>query len=66
MRKIPKRLFEEIDNIRDKSVYFYIDEYVEFDEIFSREALAILAAIDYEFWSTPEEKIEKEKIYFEN
>lgn len=66
IEKIPKKLFEEIDNLRDKSVYLNIDEYVEFDEILSREALAVLAAIDYEFWSTPEEKVEKEKIYYEN
>lgn len=59
--KIPKNVFEAIENERDSSVCFNIDDSTKLEEILSIESLSPLAALDYEFWCTPEENKEQEK-----
>lgn len=65
--KIPQKIYEELENNRDKD---YISKYDEnkgiTEETFSQDALNVLAALDLKYWCSEEERKLKEKLYFDN
>lgn len=65
--KLPQNIYEEIRKNRDVSTVIKIDENEGFNEnIISKDALSVIAMLDLKFWCSPEERQEKENIYYEN
>ena len=67
-RKIPKKVYNNIDKLRDKNYNpkYHKDQSLSLD-IISKEALALIAALNLKYWCYNEEKRnELKKQYVEN
>lgn len=65
--KLPKKLMELIRDQSDAQYNIYIDTNKSLlEQNFSDKAIALIAVLKYNYWSTDEEKQQLEKIFYEN
>lgn len=65
--KLPKKLMELIRDQSDTQYNIYIDTNKSLlEQNFSDKAIALIAVLKYNYWSTDEEKQQLEKIFYEN
>lgn len=65
--KLPKKLMELICDQSDTQYNIYIDTNKSLlEQNFSDKAIALIAVLKYNYWSTDEEKQQLEKIFYEN
>ena len=65
--KLPKKLMELICDQSDTQYKIYIDTNKSLlEQNFSDKAIALIAVLKYNYWSTDEEKQQLEKIFYEN
>ena len=65
--KLPKKLMELIRDQSDTQYNIYIDTNKSLlEQNFSDKAIALIAVLKYNYWSTDEEKQQLEKILYEN
>ena len=65
--KLPKKLMELIRDQADTQYNIYIDTNKSLlEQNFSDKAIALIAVLKYNYWSTDEEKQQLEKIFYEN
>ncbi len=65
--KLPKKLMELIRDQSDAQYNIYIDTNKSLlEQNFSSKAIALIAVLKYNYWSTDEEKQQLEKIFYEN
>lgn len=65
--KLPKKLMELICDQSDAQYNIYIDTNKSLlEQNFSDKAIALIAVLKYNYWSTDEEKQQLEKIFYEN
>lgn len=67
LNKLPKKLMELIRDQSDTQYNIYIDTNKSLlEQNFSDKAIALIAVLKYNYWSTDEEKQQLEKIFYEN
>ena len=65
--KLPKKLMELICDQSDTQYNIYIVTHKSLlEKNFSDKAIALIAVLKYNYWSTDEEKQQLEKIFYEN
>ena len=67
INKIPKKMYDFIDESRDKSVLINIDINLPIEsQNISDETIEFISLLNLKYWCTENEKIELQKIYDEN